>query len=187
MYTALITKIQRFLWILVFVLGDGGSSISFAQEPVMSHVQNSSFGNKERFISQDELVDRGKALRQAIEVKYREIEAPGGPFSDLPMGWETEALRKVDATDVVLIYLPIDISIADAKTLLEAAGFMVSPLELNDTKNNISPEKNAGIYGRLQLLANPRWFTSFGIIAKSNLPDGQKIVMVSAAFRKQRN
>lgn len=185
MRTAPFKKIQQSLLMLATLCGTQVSIPAFAQAPATLESPSSAVNNQEQSMSQEELEARGKALRQAIDAKYQEIEAPGGPFANPPPGQEVEVFRKVDVTHLVLQYLPIGMSLVDAETLLKAGGFSVRITGPKDPKNDLSPERNAGVSGFLKLVADMHWFTNFGITAKSNAPDGQNIVIVSATFRKQ--
>jgi len=50
---------------------------------------------------QTELEAKGKALRQAIDDKYKELEAPGGAF----FGPQQILMKSVDVKDIVSQYL----------------------------------------------------------------------------------
>lgn len=187
MRTVPFNKIQQSFFMLATLCGAQICSPVFAQAPTSVETPSPIVNSQEPSMSQEELEARGKALRKAIDAKYQEIEAPGGPFANPPPGQKVELIRTVYVTDLVLQYLPIGMSLADAQTLLKAGGFSVRITGPQDPKNHLSPERNAGVSGYLKLVADLYWFTNFGINARSNAPDGQNIVIVEASFFKQRH
>jgi hypothetical protein len=67
-------------------------------------------------VESDELAQRGKELRAALERKYQQISA--GEV-------RVDPFHGADVTDAVLPYIPVGSSFSDAETILRHAGFFV--------------------------------------------------------------
>jgi hypothetical protein len=87
--------------------------------------QNISVGKGHQQPADDELTQRGKQLRIAIDKKYRELSANNRlvrngsvPLTSVP----DKAM-----TDVVMQFIPLKTSFDDAEEILRGAGFLVEP------------------------------------------------------------
>ena len=137
-------------------------------------------------MSQAELEARGRALRQVIDAKYKELEAPGGAFYDSP-NVKFQFLRRIDVTNLVLPYVSVGMSLKDVGVVFKAAGLYLRqigpnfPIDSTNTFNDI----NTGVSGEMTMVADWHWFTTFGVIAMSNSPEGQYATKIKADFQKE--
>jgi hypothetical protein len=175
---------HRYAPALLALLGINIAGNAIAQSPATQSNKNQTVTAKDRTMSQAELEARGKALRQAVDAKYKELEAPGGAFSN-PPNEKIEVFREIDVTDLILQFIPIGISLQDTEVILRAGDFNPKILGSKDPKNKLLNNKNAGVHGGQRLAADLHWFTYFGIDAYSNSPDGQSIATIEAGFFKQ--
>ncbi len=177
------------------ILASIGVAVNADAQTICAPIQaNSIEPNKLRrhVMDQAELEARGKALRQEIDAKYRELEAPGGVFYS-PQGVfysppnNKEGVRRADVTGLVLKYIPIGMPFKDVMTVLRSGGFDPKPTGPGSEfdKRLPVPDKDAGIIGGLRLVADMRWFTGFGISVHSDSPKGSCVSMLYADFQKQ--
>lgn len=174
--------LSAWLIVLLVIASTGAAMNAKAQGSYVPQKTDQSQATKT--MSQAELEARGKALRQAIDAKYKELEAPGGTFFN-PPNVKVTVFRKVDVTDIVVQYISVGMSFSDLTVILKAGGFIVSPLGPGTPNNEILRDKNAGIGGGLKLVADMHWFTGVGITAMSNSQDGHSVATISAMFSKQ--
>ena len=136
-------------------------------------------------MSQAELEARGRALRQVIDAKYKELEAPGGAFYDAPNA-KLQYLRAIHVTDIVLPYVSVGMSLKDIDVVFKAAGLEVRPMGPNFPigARNGYYDKNAGVLGGLRLTEDWHWFIEFNVIAMTNSPEGGYATKIEAIFGK---
>jgi hypothetical protein len=175
---------HRYAPALLALLGINIAGNAIAQSPATQSNKNQTVTAKDRTMSQAELEARGKALRQAVDAKYKELEAPGGAFSN-PPNVKVDGLREANVTDIVLQYISIGMPLNEIEIILKAGGFNVSPLGSRDPNNGILQNKNNGVFGGLKLVADMHWFTSVGILIESSSSEGQYAAKIDAGFLKQ--
>ena len=137
-------------------------------------------------MSQAELKARGRALRQVIDAKYKELEAPGGAFYDPPNA-KLQSSRLIDVTNLVSPYVSVGMSLRDVSVVLKAAGLVLRPVGPTipiDSSKGVH-DTNAGVFGGISLVADWRWFTDFGVSALTNSPEGVYATKVEADFAKE--
>ena len=171
-------------WVIVLlIITSAGAAMNAKAEGTYVHQkadQSQTTISKDEPMTQAELEARGKALRQAIDAKYKELEAPGGVFSN-PPNIKVAVFRQVDVTDIVAQYISIGMSFSDVTVILKAGEFDIKPMGIGTQ----IPINNAGIHGGLGFEASMHWFTWFSADVTSNSPDGHNVATIAAGFAKQ--
>ena len=178
-------QMTKSIWLIVLLVTTStGTAINAKTEGLFvpqKADQSKTTTSKDETMRQTELEARGKALRQAIDDKYKELEAPGGAF----FGPQQILMKSVDVKDIVSQYLTVGMAFSDMEVILKVGGFNPLPLGQGLPKNTTIHFNNAGISGGLKLVADMHRFISFGIIAKSDRPDGKYATTIEASFFKQ--
>jgi hypothetical protein len=82
---------------------------------------------KEKITKSNELEQRGKQLRKAIDEAYKKLED-----THVIKGYGSNSIY-----DVVVHYIPIGTSFDDAEAILRAAGFKVGPRKQNSLSHDL--------------------------------------------------
>lgn len=96
------------------------------------------FGEIGRQMSPNELVQRGKELRNEIDSVYQTLKAE-----------KKLSGRGTDISDQVRKYIPPGSSFDDAEEILRSAGFTVYPRPLSDTMSNAPDRYNVSAFLKL--------------------------------------
>ena len=185
----LLTRRGKLSALLLFVLpgmgvaGNALAQTTTATPAVPTHLTPIVKGKP---MSQAELEARGRALRQVIDAKFKELEAPGGAFYDAPNA-KLQYIREIDITDIVLPYVSVGMSLKDVDVVFKAAGLELRPIGPNIPIGamNAYHDINAGVLGALSLEADWHWFVGFSVSAMTNSPEGQYATKIEAGFGKR--
>lgn len=134
--------------------------------------------------SLEELTARGKSLRQSLDVKYRELEAPGGAFSS-SQGIKVKPFRSADVSSIFWKHIDKGMPLNEVEIILNAAGFKTNYSRSDLPSNAKAPLAINSLVGAINYLADKHWFTNVTVQINFHSDDSPTVFSIDADFSKQ--
>lgn len=171
-----------------------GSNFSLALAMLSAPLANAAFvqnfGAPATLIAQgsntsfEELTARGKSLRQSLDAKYRELESPGGPFSNSP-GIKVKPFRNVDVSSIFWQHIDKGMPLNEVEIILKGAGFRTNYSRSDLPSNAKAPLAIHSLAGAINYLADTHWFTNVTVLINLHSDDTPTVLSLDADFNKQ--